>query len=211
MLPGSWGGVPVARNPGKHLGLAEETTSLDLLRKVSTRGGKWPGRGKSGDLCLDCCRDPIPDEWKEMDGYWWWEVMVGSFLSELITFLKSNWDLSSFFCYLSYIINAWTLETNHKHPLFAILPYWAQVPAHLCTNSTREILSMCWYVCTSMCMWAVFVLWTCWHVCMWKYLEPTGIFITFECVWTGPAPLEKYCLSSLTFLSLLLFWSKKIK
>uniref|UniRef100_H2L2Y0 LARGE xylosyl- and glucuronyltransferase 2 n=1 Tax=Oryzias latipes TaxID=8090 RepID=H2L2Y0_ORYLA len=58
------GHVPLGGGPGEDPGHAGETTSLGWPGNASgspqRSWRKWPGRGKSGHLCLDCCpRDPL--------------------------------------------------------------------------------------------------------------------------------------------------------
>ncbi len=78
----SWGGVLGASHreetpggdPGEDPGHAEGITSPDWPgnASVSPRRSrrKCLGRGKYGQLCLDCCPcDPAPDKRKKMDGW----------------------------------------------------------------------------------------------------------------------------------------------
>lgn len=47
------------------------------------------------------------------------------------------------------------------------------------TTVTSMNIQSYWHITRIVCLWAVVVFCTCWHVCLWKILEPTGMFVTF--------------------------------
>lgn len=88
--------------------------------------------------------------------------------------------LNSFFKFVKHSVATGSSSQWQKY--LKVIVAEGKEPGRWRVSSCRQSLTCAFFVCIVVWVWAVVVLYTCRHVCVWRSLKSTGMFVIFYCI-----------------------------